>query len=191
MPIAEVTALRRRCWHYERVRRCVTPWLLVISLGTLGVLAGHEIAYALTSTPHDELHGYMSHLPQVALLLTLLSLVAASFVGRGSRLALWPFPAVAMIGFVAQEHLERLAHTGSVPFLLDKPFFLVGLAIQALVAIAAWLLARLLVRIVGHTAAASPPRFARPSDSCRPVSAAPAGATVAGAFGARSPPFGR
>lgn len=174
------------------MRRCLTPWLLVIPLGTLGVLAGHEIAYAATGTPHDELHGYMNHLPQVALLLTLLSLVGASFVERRSRLALWPFPAVAMIGFVAQEHLERLAHSGSVPFLLDKPFFLVGLAVQALVAIAAWLLARLLVRIVGHTAASSPPRFAgRPSGSCWPVSTAPAGATVAGVFGARSPPFGR
>ena len=119
-------------------------------LATLGVLAGHEIAYALTRTPHEELHGYMSHLPQVALVLTLLSLVGASFVERGSRLALWPYPAVAIVGFVAQEHVERVVHDGSVPFLLDKPFFAVGLAVQVVVAIVVWLIARLLVRIVGR-----------------------------------------
>lgn len=134
------------------MRRPLRPWLLVVPLGTLGVLTGHEIAYALTSTPHDELHGYLSHLPQVALLLSVLALVGASFVERGRRLALWPFPAVAIAGFVVQEHVERVVHDGSVPFLFDRPFFLVGLAVQVLVAVAAWLLARLLVRLVGSPA---------------------------------------
>lgn len=173
------------------MRRCVTPWFPVISLGTLGVLAGHEIAYALTSTPHEELHGYMSHLPQVTLLLTVLSLVGASFVERGSRLALWPFPAVAIAGFVAQEHIERLARDGAVPFLLDKPFFLVGLVVQALVAIVAWLLARLLVRVVGAT---EPERVHGRSDAIDPsfpVLAAPVCGTLSGARGPRAPPFDR
>ena len=95
--------------------------------------------------------GYLSHLPELGLLLTLLTLLGASFVERGSRIALWPFPAVAITGFVVQEHVERLAHTGSFPFLLDKPVFLVGLGLQVVVAIVAWLCARLLVHVVGAT----------------------------------------
>ncbi len=172
-------------------RCCLTPWLLVIPLGTLGVVAGHEIAYAATGTPHAELHGYMSHLPQVALLLTLLSLVGASFVERGSRLALWPFPAVAMIGFVAQEHVERLAHTGSVPFLFDKPFFLVGFGMQTLVAIVAWRFARLLVRVVGRAPSSRAPVLGRAAEHDPFPCESLAGVTVSGPLGARAPPLGR
>lgn len=64
------------------------PWLLVLPLGAVGVLAGHQVAYALSGAAHQELHGYVSHLPQAALLLTILSLVGASFVERCDRLAL-------------------------------------------------------------------------------------------------------
>lgn len=59
---------------------------------------------------------------------------------------MWPFPAVTVIGFVLQEHLEQLQHSGSVPLLLDRPAFLVGVVVQGLVALVAWLAARLLVR---------------------------------------------
>jgi len=110
------------------------PWLLILPLSCCGVLAAHELAYALTRTPRGETHGYLAHLPQLALLLFVLSLVGATLVERGPRIALWPFPAVALSGFVLQEHLERLAHGGAIPFLLDKPFFLVGFGVQALVA---------------------------------------------------------
>lgn len=133
------------------MHRPLRPWLLITPLSALGVLVGHELAYALTRTPREELHGYLSHLPELGLLLALLTLLGASFVERGARIALWPFPAVAITGFVVQEHVERLAHTGSLPFLLDKPVFLVGLGLQAVVAIVAWLCARLLVRVVGAT----------------------------------------
>lgn len=157
-------------------------------LATLGVLGGHEIAYAVTRTPHDELHAYMTHLPQVALVLTLLSLLGASFVERGSRLALWPYPTVAIVGFVAQEHVERVVHDGSVPFLLDKPFFAVGLAVQVVVAIVVWLIARLLVRIVGVDAARA--RIAgRPADPRPSPTAAVIGRTSSCALGARAPPL--
>lgn len=173
------------------MRRSLTPWIVVVPFGTLGVLAGHEIAYALTSTPREELHGYLNHLPQVVLLLALLSLVGASFVERGARLVLWPFPAVAMAGFVAQEHIERLAHDGSVPFLLDKPFFFVGLVAQALVAAAAWLLARLLVRIVGATGPQRGRDVGDALDPCLPMPAAPVCGTLSGARGPRAPPLPR
>ena len=166
------------------------PWFLVIPLATLGVVAGHGISYALTGTPSTELHAYLSHVPQVALLLTLLCLLGASFVERGNRIALWPFPTVAIAGFVAQEHLERLAHSGSIPFLLDKPFFLVGLALQAFVATAAWLLARLLIRVVGVDAGSS--RGVRdPIDLALPALRAPAYSALPSGRGPRAPPFDR
>lgn len=171
------------------MRRSLRPWLVVVPLATFGVLAGHEIAYALSRTPHGDLHGYMSHLPQVALLLALLSLVGASFVERGHGLTLWPFPAVVLVAFVAQEHLERLAHGGSVPFLLGEPVFLVGLAVQAVIAIAAWLLARMLVQIVGTTKTGTSATY----DSIEPPLPviAPVGDMLSGPHGARAPPFDR
>lgn len=163
----------------------------MIPLAILGVLAGHEVAYALTSTPHEELHAYMRHLPQVALLLAVLSLVGASFVQRGGRLALWPFPAVAVTGFVAQEHIERLAHDGSVPFLLDQPVFLVGLAVQVLVAVVAWLIARLLVRIAGTGRPERQPGVGDVLVWSLSAGGARRSMSHAGAGGPRAPPFGR
>lgn len=163
----------------------------MVPLATLGVLAGHEVAYAITATPQEVLHGYLNHLPQVTLLLALLSLVGASFVERGSRLALWPFPAVALVAFAVQEHLERLAHSGSVPFLLDKPFFVVGLLLQAVVAFAAWLLARLLARIVGI----AEPRRVRgvgyAADAHLPGDFVPFGRALTGELRPRAPPVDR
>lgn len=133
----------------RRVRRPLRPWLLITPLSALGLLLGHKLAYSLTGTPQEQFHQYLNHLPEIGLVLALLALVGASFVERGSRIALWPFPAVAITGFVLQEHVERLTHTGAVPFMFDKPVFLIGLCIQLVVAIAAWFCARLLLRIVG------------------------------------------
>lgn len=179
------------CWHYPHVRRSLRPWLVVAPLATFGVLVGHEIAYALSRTPYEDLHGYMAHLPQVGLLLALLSLVGASFVERGQRLAMWPFPAVAIAGFVAQEHVERLAHSGSLPFLLDKPFFLIGLGIQSVVAIAAWLLARLLVRIVRSAEPRTGRGLGYAVDPPLPAHVPPICVRLPGARRPRGPPIDR
>jgi hypothetical protein len=135
-------------------------WLVVVPLSTLGALGGHRAAYALTGTGGGELHGYLHHAPQVVLLLLVLSLLGAALVERGARVVLWPFPVVVMLAFVLQEHVERLSHTGSFPLLLDQPVFLVGIALQAIVALAAWLVARLLVRALGH--AGTRPLLLRP-----------------------------
>ncbi len=120
------------------------PWMLVLPLSAFGILTGHWVAYRVTGTPAGAYHEYLAHLPRVALVLLVLALVAAHFVERGRRLALWPFPAVALAGFVALEHAERVEQMGSLPFLLTSPVFLVGLAVQLLVAVLAWLVARLL-----------------------------------------------
>lgn len=143
-----ITRTARACrlrWHHRRVPQTQRAWLLVVPIATIGILVGHQLAYAVTGTPTGGLHGYLAHAPQVALVLSALSFLGASFVTRGARLALWPFPAVAVIGFVAQEHVERLRHSGSLPFLLDRPVFLVGILIQCIVALVVWYVARSLL----------------------------------------------
>lgn len=117
-------------------------------IASLGVLAGHELAYAVTRTPRSDVHGYLVHAPQIMLVLTVLSMLGAVIVTRGGRLAFWPFPAVAITGFVVQEHLEQLQHGGSLPLLFDRPVFLIGVAIQCVVALAAWLVARAVLSVI-------------------------------------------
>ena len=140
-----VQSRRVHLWHDLRVPRPLRPWLLVVPLAALGMLGGHELAYAITRTPRGPVHDYLAHLPQVALVLLLLSVIGALFVRGSGTAALWPFPVVALAGFVVQEHGERLEHAGALPFLLDEPFFVVGLIVQCLVALVAWFVARLLL----------------------------------------------
>lgn len=171
--------------------RALRPWLLVAPLGVAGVFAGHEIAYKLTRTPHDDVHAYATHLPQIAMMLGVLSLVGASFVERGRSIALWPFPAVVMVGFAVQEHLERIAHDGSFPVLVDKPFFLAGLVLQAIVAVAAWLLARLLIRVVGVDGLGPARCVDAVADVAVAVGTVHGAVSRAGTCSPRAPPLGR
>ena len=93
------------------------------------------------------------------------------------------------MGFACQEHVERLIHTGEIPWLVTTPSFLVGLALQVPVALLCILAAR---RVVGTLASVRPrPRppalgvFALPlseAPALRPPTARPTRAT------GRSPP---
>jgi hypothetical protein len=129
------------------VRRFALVLLLTVPLTAAGTLAAHTAAYALLNAPSEGVHGYLGHLPQLLTLLALPVLLALAVAGRARSPRAWPFAAAALAAFVAQEHVERLAHTGEVPFLLDRPVFLVGLAVQLPFALAAWLVARLLIRV--------------------------------------------
>ena len=131
---------------------------MIVPIALLGIVLGHEVAYFLTGTAHQDVHEYLIHVPQIALILTLLSLLGSTLVHRSARIALWPFPAVAVAGFAVQEHLERLQHSGSVPFLLDQRFFLIGIAVQCIVGLFVWLIARVLVATLATTG--SLPRLA-------------------------------
>ena len=115
--------------------RRMLAWLLVTPLAAVGVLAAHAAAYAVTRASLGEEHGYLEHAPQVAGLLASLALVGLALQERSlSRFSpRWVAP-LAPLGFVCQEHIERLVHTGQLPFLLTSPTFLVGLALQLPVA---------------------------------------------------------
>ena len=123
--------------------RRMLAWLLVTPLAAAGVLAAHALAYALTGTDPGPEHDYLGHAPQVVGLLASLAVLGLALQERSLRpqSARWVAP-VAPVAFVCQEHLERLAHTGELPWLLTTPTFLVGLALQLPVAVACVLLVR-------------------------------------------------
>jgi hypothetical protein len=123
--------------------RRMLAWLLVIPLAAVGVLAAHATAYAVTGVGPGAEHEYLAHAPQVAGLLASLALLGLAVQERSlrPRSAWWVAP-IAPLGFVCQEHLERLAHTGELPWLLTSPTFLVGLLLQLPVAVACVLVVR-------------------------------------------------
>lgn len=137
----------------------IRAWLVVSPVIAAGVLVAHALAYRLTSTPTDPFHEYLAHAPQVLFLLALSGLVLAGFGPTRDAPPAWIFPVVAVATFVAQEHLERLVHGGSVPILVTTPVFLVGLALEVPVALVAWVLARRLLRVLAEN---------RPQPSLRP-----------------------
>jgi hypothetical protein len=120
-------------------------WLAVAPLVAGGVLAAHALAYRLTGTPTAPLHDYLDHAPQVLVVAGIVAL-AVGLAARSASAAAWPFPVAALGTFAVQEHVERLLHTGDVPWLLASPVFLVGLLLQAPVALVVWALARRLLR---------------------------------------------
>jgi len=128
-------------------------WLAVSPLMAAGVVGAHALAYRVTATPTAPLHHYLEHVPQVLSVLAVTGLAFGGLASRLGRPAAWPFPLAAVATFVVQEHVERLAHTGEVPWLLSSRVFLVGLLLQVPVAVVVWLLARgLLVATTGREA---------------------------------------
>lgn len=137
-----------------------------------GLLAGHELAHRLTGDGGLGVHGYLRHAPQVLLVLALPAVLLAAFETRGRPPRPWSFALLGVGGYVAMEHLERLA-TGAPPWVLTTPTFVLGLLLQLPFALAAWWVARSLLRL-------EPPRRLRPPrlQAAFPVPAVPAGLAV-------------
>jgi hypothetical protein len=150
------------------VRRTLS-WAVTLPLTAAGVLCAHAVAYRALGVPSEGVHGYLAHAPQLIAVLGTVALAALVVESRTESRSAWPFAAVALSAFACQEHVERLVHTGELPWLLTRPVFLLGLALQVPVALAVWLLARLLLRLRDGRRA-RPPRvpvllFALPSRS--------------------------
>ena len=139
------------------------------------MLAGHTLGYQLAiSDPHaraDALahsgHDYFSYVPFalsvcLGVLLVGLALQAISaFRGEPRRPATSPvIVLLSPVAFMAQELIERLAHSGDVSLMTAlQPAFLIGLALQLPFALAALLLAWALdsaARAVGEALASVP-----------------------------------
>jgi hypothetical protein len=121
----------------------------VTPLAAVGVLAAHAAAYALTGVDPGPLHEYVDHATQILVVVASFGIVGLACQQRslGTPSSV-PFGLLALVGFTCQEHLERLAHTGEIPWLLTSPTFLVGLVLQLPVALVSLLLARRIVCVL-------------------------------------------
>jgi hypothetical protein len=153
------------------VRRRALAWALVTPIAAAGLLVTHALAYRLTGTSLGRTHDYLDHAPQVVLILASLGLLGLALQERSlSRASLWWFAPLAPLGFVAQEHVERLAHTGELPWLLTTPAFLVGLVLQLPVVLTCALVVR---RVVGTLTARRSVRRGSPGEAWLPLSGLP------------------
>jgi hypothetical protein len=135
-------------------------WILVTPVAAAGVLVTHALAYDLTGTRPGPVHEYLAHVPQVVFVLVSLALAGLAFQERSlSRFSAWWVAPLAPLGFACQEHIERLLHTGDVPFLLTSPTFLLGLALQIPVAVACVVLVRCVLGALPAPNRRRPPRL--------------------------------
>lgn len=178
-----------------------------LGLMTAGGIVAHVAAYRLVAPGPHAHHsvaggGTFAHLRLcLALCATVLivaigaSLVARTRARRTLAPPLWLFALFPPVGFAVQEHLERLLHTGAIPFGTGlEPVFLVGVALQIPFALAAYLAARaaitLAVTVVAELRGRYRPRLVSlslfvPLSLHRP---GPRELVLAGGLGGRSPP---
>ncbi len=142
------------------MRRRGGAWLVGLPLTLAGVLAAHALANAVFGSPEGryELFASAASGAQLVPLVAAMS-TAVLLVGLALRVGGWwslptdaptlaaPFAFLPPLAFVLIEAFEGLLNRGVIPFgEALQPTFLVGLALQLPFALAAYLLARLLLR---------------------------------------------
>ena len=185
-------------------------WLVALPLAVAGTQLAHALAYRVATPDADarahELtttgHAYFAYLPlliAVGAVVVLLGLAVELLrsVGAPPRSrrgpGLWRFAVLAPAIFVCQEHLERLAFAGGSSLqLVTEPTFVLGLLLQAPFALAAYALARFLLRAVRSVARLLAPSRPAPRE-CRPrwhrvASSTPRIPALALGYGSRAPP---
>lgn len=170
--------------------RRVLTWALTLPLVGASVVVGHALAYRLTGADPGSVHEYLGHAPQVLALLALVGLLGLAVDQRAERLSTAPFAGLAAVVFVAQEHLERLAGTGDVPFLLADRTFLAGVLLQLPVGLLAVWIARRLAAVVGTAGSTrrGPPRPWAIPLVLAPLASRPPRRPLSGSVFGRGPP---
>jgi hypothetical protein len=146
------------------MNRRVIPWLLSVPLLLGGTEVAHWLAFRLVYPDRFERaqvlaqtgHGYFSWLPMfagigAALLISAVFLhgreVSRGVSGSAQKPPLSRFALLPPLAFTLQEHLERLFHNGTLLGVVLEPTFMLGLLLQLPFALAAYLAARLLLRL--------------------------------------------
>jgi hypothetical protein len=163
-------------------------WLLALPFAGVSVLAGHWAAYRIAGAPADNLHGYLAHGPQLVAILATLALIGLARDGRARHASPMPIALLGTFAFAVQEHVERLVHTGHIPFLLTSPVFLLGIVLQLPLAVAVWLAARSVAGRLGPAPRRAPPRLGLLPLVLPPVASGTPRAVVAYAPRGRGPP---
>jgi hypothetical protein len=144
-------------------RRRLAAWSVALPLMVAGSQVAHVFAYRLVY-PQTQLrlhellitgHGYMGHVSLVFALCAVIELVAlcsavAGSLRRGAATPLpaWAFGLIPPLGFAVQEFLERWFYGASFPWwMVLQPTFRVGLLLQLPFGLAAFLVARVLLRV--------------------------------------------
>lgn len=151
------------------MRRSLSALLVCLPIAAAGVLAAHQFGYAITvpdaaaraAALKADGHGYFAELVYFALAastVVLAGLFAAMRAqwdhGRVVRVDPRWFLLLSPLTFMVQEHAERAATgAGLLAELWMEPAFLLGLLLQIPFALAAWLVARLLIRAARSVAA--------------------------------------
>lgn len=190
--------------------RRASAWLVVVPLMVAGTEAAHALAYRLVY-PQAAVrwqvlaatgHGYLGWAPLLLgvggalALVGLFACVVDSARRRSPRpVSPWMFGLLPLIGFSIQELLERWFVGGGLPWwMVEQPTFRIGLLLQLPFALVAFLLARVLLRVVervGRALRRDRPPVALPAQRCRwfPVAVLPSRlAVLAAGYAERGPP---
>ncbi len=132
---------------------------LTVPLLVAGSLVAHEAGYRLAegdSARRASLLEASGHAYLMDMWLVLLAAISAALVlelvlgvvrGPTSRdVPAWPFALLAPLGFLVQEHVERLLHGVDASATLADRSVQLGLALQVPFAVASWMVARAALR---------------------------------------------
>ncbi len=139
--------------------------------------------------PADDLHGYLAHAPQIVFVIATVALLGLAVDSRARHQSPVPLASLAILAFVAQEHLERLVHTGQFPFLLASPVLWLGIAVQIPLAAVVWVVARRLADDIAAPVRRTVPRVAGFGLSETPTAGQPVTSAPGVARPARGPPL--
>src|SRR5690349_16444576 len=169
------------------MRRTLT-WLVTLPFAAASVVLGHAIAYGITGTPTGGMHDYLAHAPQVVFILASLAVLGLAADAGARRHSPVPLALLGVGAFIAQEHVERLIHTGHVPFLLASPVLWIGIALQLPLAMAIWFVARRLADDIATPLRRTARGVPRLVQLLAPLVLPPVAAAPGAAFPARGPP---
>jgi hypothetical protein len=128
------------------VRTRALTWALTLPLAGAGVLVGHDLTYRLVGSVDPGLHDYLAHAPQLIAILASVGLLGLAVDQRAVRVGTTRFAFLGMAVFAVQEHVERLVHTGTIPFILTDRTFLLGLLLQIPIGLACVAVAKAVAR---------------------------------------------